>query len=110
MAKVSGNSGRSGAAMRNRRKLVIVANRMPVKKVRRGSRSTWETSPGGLVAALAPVLKEREGAWIGWDGTMSGRRANPFTHDGIAIRPLALNKDEYERFYAGFSNSTLWPL
>ncbi len=113
MAKASTASGkRAGSAgpRRTAAKLVIVANRMPVKRVRRGKRSGWETSPGGLVAALAPVLKERGGAWVGWDGTTSGRTPANFTHDGIAIRPVAINKDEYERFYSGFSNSTLWPL
>ena len=40
---------------------VVVANRLPVDKVG----DHYEVSPGGLVAALAPVLRAREGCWVG---------------------------------------------
>ncbi|MEM1185383.1 MAG: trehalose-6-phosphate synthase [Planctomycetota bacterium] len=89
---------------------MIVANRMPVRKIKKGNKGFWETSPGGLVAALAPVLKERGGAWVGWDGSTGGRKTAAFDHDGFRVLPVPQTKDEYERFYAGFSNSTLWPL
>jgi len=108
-----GSGSRSGVGPgggSRRQKLVIVANRMPVRKVRRGNKSAWETSPGGLVAALAPMLKERGGAWVGWDGSTGGRKSAAFDHDGFRVQPVPLTKDEYERFYAGFSNATLWPL
>ncbi|MEL6328609.1 MAG: trehalose-6-phosphate synthase [Planctomycetota bacterium] len=100
------------SAARGKRRLVIVANRMPVRKVKGGARggSGWETSPGGLVSALAPMLQRSGGAWVGWDGTTSRSAREPFLHDGINIRPVPLTKDELDRFYAGFSNKTLWPL
>ncbi|MEM7754342.1 MAG: trehalose-6-phosphate synthase [Planctomycetota bacterium] len=129
MAKRTGRSGSAGAAKSasaavgttgvrtgvragggGRQKLVIVANRMPVRRVRKGQKGFWETSPGGLVAAIAPVLKERGGAWVGWDGSTGGRKSAPFDHEGFRVLPVPLTRDEYERFYAGFSNSTLWPL
>lgn len=91
-------------------KLVIVANRLPVRRVRSGRKNAWSTSPGGLVAALAPMLQERGGAWIGWDGTPAARKIEPFHHDGMDIRPVPITRDELTKFYAGFANATLWPL
>ncbi|MEM7622116.1 MAG: trehalose-6-phosphate synthase [Planctomycetota bacterium] len=96
-------SGRGG-------KLVIVANRLPVRKAKKGAKSVWETAPGGLVSALHPLLQEVGGAWIGWDGTASRRASSQFDHEGIRIRPVQITKDELQRFYGGFSNATLWPL
>lgn len=89
--------------------IVIVSNRLPVHRVRRGATSAWETSPGGLVSALKPVLKGKRNAWIGWTGA-AGATPQPFEHEGIDNRPLRLSRDEIETFYEGFSNRTLWPL
>ena len=84
---------------------VVVANRLPVDKVG----DHYEVSPGGLVAALAPVLRAREGCWVGWPGTI-GETLEPFEFGGISLLPVALDKDDFEGFYEGFSNSALWPL
>ena len=69
----------------------------------------WHASPGGLVSALTPVLRGREGVWVGWSGH-SGSVALPETHEGIALRAVPISDDEYEDFYLGFANRTLWPL
>lgn len=92
------------------RRLVVVANRLPVRRVRRGGRQEWETSPGGLVAALTPVLQETEGIWIGWSGVPGSSAPEPFEHDGIRNHPLPLTEGEVEDYYYGFCNGTLWPL
>ena len=84
---------------------VVVANRLPVDKVE----DHYEVSPGGLVAALAPVLRAREGCWVGWPGNI-GETLDPFEFGGIALLPVSLDQDDFEGFYEGFSNSTLWPL
>jgi trehalose 6-phosphate synthase len=83
----------------------VIANRLPVRRTDDG----WETSPGGLVSALAPILREREGAWIGWTGT-AGDAPPPFTHEGIEQRPVPLSESEVDDYYLGFCNGTLWPL
>jgi len=90
-------------------KLIVVANRLPVRRVTRDGRSSWETSPGGLVTAMYPLLEERGGAWIGWQGT-PGEASEPFEHGAISIRPVGISRGELTGFYEGFSNSTLWPL
>jgi trehalose 6-phosphate synthase len=88
----------------------VVANRLPVDRVVRSDGSTeWRRSPGGLVSALVPVMQENQGAWIGWPGS-AGDDLEPFEDDGISLVPVAMSPQEYEEFYEGFSNATLWPL
>lgn len=90
--------------------LVVVANRLPVRAVGSGRKRTWQTSPGGLVSALAPVMRERPGAiWVGWSGATGGVE-EPFEHDGIRLHPVPMSRAEIQQFYEGFSNGTLWPL
>jgi len=91
------------------RRLIIVANRLPVERVRSAGKQLWKCSPGGLVTALEPVLRQRGGAWIGWSG-IAGPAQRPFVFDGLAMRPVRLSADEVETYYQGFSNATLWPL
>jgi trehalose 6-phosphate synthase len=88
---------------------VVVANRLPVHAVDHGGSVEWATSPGGLVAALAPVLREHGGTWIGWSGG-AGTATVPSPIDGIALRAVELSDEEYQAFYLGFANATLWPL
>jgi trehalose 6-phosphate synthase len=88
---------------------VVVANRLPVDQVKGADGSTWRTSPGGLVTALAPVLREREGVWIGWAGDELDDYA-PFEADGLSLVPIQISAAEVEEYYEGMSNATLWPL
>ena len=95
----------SGAAT-----FVVVANRLPVDRVTtQTGESDWRTSPGGLVTALEPVLKAREGAWVGWAGSPD-ETLEPFHHDGMEIVPVPLSATDVRDYYEGFSNGTLWPL
>jgi trehalose 6-phosphate synthase len=93
---------------------VVVANRLPVDQVTTPDGPTWRRSPGGLVTALQPVLSQHKGTWIGWTGavTKHGKQASqdPFELDGMGLSPVPLTGDEMERYYEGFSNSSLWPL
>ncbi len=86
--------------------LVVVANRLPVHRV--GGRGPWERSPGGLTAALHPVLQQRGGLWIGWPGS----RTPATLPDDLGYRLVAVDlaADEVRDYYDGFSNATLWPL
>jgi trehalose 6-phosphate synthase len=93
-----------------RRSLVIVANRLPVdESVAEDGTTTWSRSPGGLVSALHPVLRDRHGTWIGWSG---GIDSTPYVPDvdGIRMRAVPLSGDDYEYYYEGYANCTLWPL
>jgi trehalose 6-phosphate synthase len=93
-----------------RKPLVVVANRLPVDEtVQPDGTIGWARSPGGLVSALHPVLKERRGTWIGWSGGIDSAPSVPDI-DGIRIRALPLSESEYANYYEGYANSTLWPL
>ncbi|MGN0064599.1 MAG: trehalose-6-phosphate synthase [Nocardioides sp.] len=90
--------------------LVIVANRLPVDRIELPDGSVgWRRSPGGLVSALEPVMREDGGAWVGWPGSPDEELA-PFEHDGVTLVPVVLTSEDVEEFYEGFSNATLWPL
>lgn len=98
-----------GEARNGNSKLLVVANRLPVRRERRDGETVWKTSPGGLVSAMAPILEERGGAWIGWPG-FPGEAPAPFDQDGFRLHPVGISKVELEQFYLGFSNGSLWPL
>ena len=92
--------------MAKQRRVVIVANRLPLQRSRAGR---WEVSPGGLVSAILPVVRRRRGAWVGWVGS-SDRTVRAFSYEGVAISPVTLTDAEVRDYYHGFGNRTLWPL
>jgi trehalose 6-phosphate synthase len=89
---------------------VVVANRLPVdlEKLPDGTQR-WKRSPGGLVTALEPMLRSREGAWVGWPG-LADAEVEPLVEDGLQLHPVMLTAQDVEDYYEGFSNATLWPL
>jgi trehalose 6-phosphate synthase len=90
--------------------LVVVANRLPVDfSVGEDGEVSWQRSPGGLVSALEPVMKEADGAWVGWSGAPDLAH-EPFEADDMLLVPVTLSASEIEKYYEGFSNDTLWPL
>jgi len=93
-----------------RRSLLVVANRLPVDETTLPDGTTeWRRSPGGLVSALHPVLRDRHGTWIGWAGGIDSTPYVPDS-DGIRMRAVPLSGQDYEEYYEGYSNSSLWPL
>jgi trehalose 6-phosphate synthase len=89
---------------------VVVANRLPVDLERLpDGTERWKGSPGGLVTAVAPMLRGREGAWVGWPG-LADADAEPFVDNDIQLHPVRLSAKEVEDYYEGFSNGTIWPL
>ena len=87
-------------------KLVVVANRLPVGRAPDGG---WQRAPGGLVTALDPVMRQADGAWVGWPG-QPDLDVEPFDVEGTWLIPVPLSADEVELYYEGFSNDTIWPL
>lgn len=89
---------------------VVASNRLPVDRVvDDDGTERWNQSPGGLVTALEPIMRDADGAWVGWVGAPDLEHP-PFDHDGIRIVPVPLSQEDIERYYEGFSNDTLWPL
>ncbi len=89
---------------------VVVASRLPVDRVDSPDGETeWRPSPGGLVTALKPVMRDAHGAWVGWPGS-AGLAPEPFDTDGMHLVSVGLSEEEVGDFYEGFCNATLWPL
>ena len=89
---------------------IVVSNRLPVDSViGEDGHQQWTQSPGGLVAALEPVMHAHDGAWVGWPG-QPDLDLEPFDTSGMRLVPVPLSELEVERYYEGFSNDTLWPL
>jgi alpha,alpha-trehalose-phosphate synthase [UDP-forming] len=89
---------------------VVVANRLPVDRIENPDGSVeWRPSPGGLVTALDPVMRDADGAWVGWAGA-PGDPPKPFDDAGVRLVGVGLSAEEVRDYYEGFSNATLWPL
>lgn len=97
-------------------RMIIVSNRLPI--VLEKTAGGWEVhaGSGGLVQAVAPILKEKGGLWIGWPG-VSGEdegwrevAREAVAKTGYELLPVPLSQEEVDLFYLGFSNSVLWPL
>ena len=90
--------------------LVVVANRLPVDRRDEPDGSvSWQPSPGGLVAALEPVMRQHDGAWVGWTGG-PGEAPAPFDAQDMHLVAVPLSEQEIADYYEGMSNDTLWPL
>ncbi len=96
-------------------RLVVVSNRLPVV-LSRDAAGEVSLSPGqgGLVTALAPVLRDRGGVWIGWTGTDAPTPEELFSsvrcRAGYTLVPVSLDEQDVRGFYHGFSNEVLWPI
>ena len=97
-------------------RLIIVSNRLPVVLSKGNGQWHADPSSGGLVTALAPVLKNRGGLWIGWPGThkTDGKGLNQILaaaslESGFTLKPVMLSLEEVEKYYYGFANEIIWP-
>lgn len=83
-------------------RLIVVSNRTPGKG----------PAAGGLAVALRKTLSEREGFWFGWSGRLVEQPAHEARFediDGLSVAQIDLTRDDHHDYYAGFSNSILWP-
>jgi trehalose 6-phosphate synthase len=86
-------------------RLVAVSNRISVPK--RGA------APGGLAVGLLAAMQARRGLWFGWDGETAETAATEpsvVRKDGVTYASIDFDNTEYQDFYLGFCNGTLWPL
>src|SRR5882757_7145420 len=86
-------------------RLVCVSNRISVPRK--------SVAPGGLANGLTNALKRTGGLWFGWGGEVTDQeRAEPQIHmrEGVTYATLQLRREEYDSYYNGYSNETLWPL
>ncbi len=87
-------------------RLIVVSNR--VAPIDEGKAST-----GGLAVAVLAALKEVGGIWFGWSGeVVSAPQSSPelFQSGKLTYATIDLSQRDFEEYYNGFANSTLWPL
>lgn len=102
----------------NKSRLVIVSNRLPIVLSHIEGKLEVVPGSGGLVTALAPVLKNRGGVWVGWPGPVEEGKEDQVeetikkhnTETGFSLCPVFLTPQDIKNYYDGFSNEILWPL
>jgi trehalose 6-phosphate synthase len=85
-------------------RLIVVSNRVaPIQEGR--------PAAGGLAIGVLDALKETGGVWFGWSGeTVSEPSAPVIEKQGnVTYATVGLTKRDYDQYYRGFSNATLWP-
>ena len=83
-------------------RIIVVSNRTPGKG----------PAAGGLAVALRDTLAAREGFWFGWSGRLvdaPSAEAKFEDIDGLSVAQIDLTREDHHAYYAGFSNSILWP-
>ena len=89
---------------------VVVASRLPVDRDEGpDGEASWRPSPGGLVTALEPVMREAGGVWVGWSGDAESA-PGAFEANGLDLVAVGLSAEQVRDYYEGFCNATLWPL
>src|SRR3984885_7600844 len=91
-------------------RLVVVSNRVaPIEE--------GEATAGGLAAGVLDALKQKGGLWFGWSGEVIAtsepdperpsveRQIGPIT-----LFTIDLSRKDYDEYYRGFANDTLWPV
>jgi trehalose 6-phosphate synthase len=98
-------------------KIIFVSNRLPIVAEKNGDGWVTHPSSGGLVTALAPLLKRWGGMWIGWVGTAELQGAALETavgefgqRVGYSLAGVPLSAEDYDHFYKGYCNEIIWPL
>ncbi len=86
-------------------RLIIVSNRVaPI--------SEGGPAAGGLAVGVYDALKETGGMWFGWSGEVvsSGQPRLELVEQGpVTFATIGLARRDYDQYYRGFSNATLWP-
>ena len=86
-------------------RLIIVSNRVaPI--------SEGGMAAGGLAVGVYDALKETGGMWFGWSGDVTSTvpLAPKIEERGpVTFATVSLTRRDYDQYYRGFSNDTLWP-
>ncbi|GAA4339264.1 alpha,alpha-trehalose-phosphate synthase (UDP-forming) [Pigmentiphaga soli] len=86
-------------------RLVVVSNRVaPVAED--------QPSAGGLAVGVHGALKQSGGIWFGWSGEIVDAPPETptlYQQDSVGYATIGLSRRDYDQYYRGFSNGTLWP-
>jgi trehalose 6-phosphate synthase/phosphatase len=105
-----------GTSPRSQKKrIIVVANRLPVTVAPRKEGLKIQESPGGLAAGLRSLRDRHEVTFVGWPGYWPADEAERGEIERTLARqfdcrPLFIPPQEISKYYNGFSNKALWPL
>src|SRR5215813_6673632 len=88
-------------------RLIVVSNRVNPPE------GQGEAPAGGLAVALAAALRQYSGFWFGWSGeTAPEADGAPRATEvgGVTTMTVDLDEADYQEYYNGYANRTLWPL
>ena len=86
-------------------RLIAVSNRVAIP--------TAGKVAGGLAVGILAALEEQGGVWFGWSGRKTGQDPRDPVLESrgrITYATIDLEKNDFENYYNGFSNNSLWPL
>ncbi|MFH1627094.1 MAG: trehalose-6-phosphate synthase, partial [Pseudomonadota bacterium] len=95
-------------------KMILAANRLPVRFARKDGVLELYPSAGGVATGLGALHRSLKSLWVGWPGMVvtseNDRRAIVKALSRERMRPVILSQVQIAKYYEGFSNRTLWPL
>ena len=95
-------------------KLYIISNRLPVKVAKQNGAFVFSRSEGGLTTGLDSLRTSYERHWIGWPGICVDKEEEKMEIGSrlevMNFHPVFLSGSHIEKYYEGYSNSTIWPL
>ncbi|WP_419820229.1 alpha,alpha-trehalose-phosphate synthase (UDP-forming) [Acinetobacter sp.] len=87
-------------------RLIVLSNRVSLP-------DPSNNSAGGLAVAVQDALHDIGGIWLGWNGQqIDNHKSVKFEHiqqDNIEFITCPLQQSQYQQYYCGFANNTLWP-
>lgn len=95
-------------------RLFIISNRLPLKVSKNGERFVFSRSEGGVATGLESLKMSVERYWIGWPGIVAEKREEQdyirSYLEKFNFYPVFLSASHIQKYYEGYSNSTIWPL
>jgi trehalose 6-phosphate synthase/phosphatase len=104
------------------RRIIVVSNRLPFTVEEENGEVRFKQSAGGVATGLKSLLEtmppllspKPDYLWVGWPGgaiseqqksEVQSRARSEFRSHGVF-----LSEEDFENFYQGFCNKTIWPL
>lgn len=95
-------------------RLYIISNRLPVKVNSEEGAFVFSRSEGGLATGLDSLQTSYEKHWVGWPGMCVDKEEDQqqiaSKLEELNFHPVFLSPEQFENYYEGYSNSTIWPL
>ena len=103
------------------RRIIVVSNRLPFTIERENGAIRFTASSGGVATGLKSLLDAMPGylakpeyLWVGWPGGAVGEEEKNEVQERARAEfrshAVFLSEQDFENFYEGFCNKTIWPL